>query len=161
MAKDIQPGGFTLKFKDGQLSLHANSVGPTGNKKVPPGTLLQLIRAGAMKKEEVAGSEPYTLDPKKMVMIAGAQTGPDKLLIKGIDQALAKPLALAEVVTKLLIKGIDQAPDFVAPGQCPAKIIVGGPYWFVPQDLHARVTHIHFPERATSNVKPSKIDYIF
>ena len=113
MAKDIQPGGFTLKFKDGQLSLHANSAGPTGNKKVPPGTLLQLIRAGAMKKEEVVGSEPYTLDPKKMVMIAGAQTGPDKLLIKGIDQA----------------------PDFVAPGQCPAKIIVGGPYWFVTQQL--------------------------
>ena len=123
MAKDVTPEGFTLKFVDGHLSLHANT-NATGNKKCPPGSVLYLIRDGKMKKVEGPGSEPYKLDPKKMVMVAPT----DKAAIMG------KPQTLKEVIEQLNIKVINEVPEFVAPGQCPAKLDTKFQYHFVPED---------------------------
>ena len=131
IAKDVTAEGFTLRFQDNNLSLHAKAVLPgnaaAGNKKVPPGTLLYLIREGGMKRVDGVGGVLYHLDPKTSVMIAPDPAG-------GPMGLGGKPLALAEVVEKLKIQIIAEVPEFVVAGQLPAKITISSKYWFIPKD---------------------------
>ena len=129
IAKDVTAEGFTLKFHDGSLSIHANlSIhAKVGNKKVVPGTLLHFIRDGMMTKKEAKGGVLYHLDQKTSVMIApNEKDGP-----MGLG---GKPLTLAQVVEQLKILTIDQFPEFVVAGQLPAKLITSHKYWFTPKD---------------------------
>lgn len=123
IATDVTAEGFTLKFQDGSLSIHANPNG-NGNKKLPPGSLLLLVKDGDIKKKETLGGVPYNFDQKTPVVIAPNEKG----------GALGKPSPLSEVVASLKIKTIDQVPEFVVAGQLPAKIVTSHKYWFVPQD---------------------------
>lgn len=131
IAKDVTADGFTLRFQDNNLSLHAKTVSPgsqpAGNKKVPPGTLLYLIRDGGMKRADALGGVLYHLDLKTSVMIAPDPSG-------GPMGLGGKPLALAEVVDKLKIQIIAEVPEFVVAGQLPAKITISSKYWFIPKD---------------------------
>ena len=128
IAKDVTGvPGFDLRFQDGQLSLHAKANAAAGNKKVPPGSLLYLIREGKMQKVEALGGVPYLLDPKTVVMIAASERG-------GPMGLGGKPLPLTAVADQLKIKTIDEFPELVAPGQLPAKMTTTHKYWFVPKD---------------------------
>ena len=131
VAKDVTAEGFTLKFQDGNLSIHAKSVHAksteAGNKKVPPGSVLLLVRDGGMKKAEALGGVLYHLEPKTSVMIAPMEKG-------GPMGLGGKPLTLNEVVEKLKIQTIDEVPDLVVAGQLPAKIATSHKYWFIPKD---------------------------
>ena len=133
IAKDITDGLFELQFKDGTLSLHANANAAAGNKKegnkkVPPGTVLYVIRDGGMKKVKTLGGVLYHLDPKTSVMIAPNEKG-------GPMGLGGKPLTLKAVVDKLKIKTIDEFTEFVLAGQMPDKLTTANKYWFVPKDL--------------------------
>ena len=127
IAKNVTAEDFTLKFQDGNLSIHAKTAA-AGNKKVPPGSLLLLVRDGGMKKvDSLNGGVLYQLDPKTLVMIAPNEKG-------GPMGLGGKPLTLTEVVEKLFIKIIDEVPEFVSAGQLPAKITTSHKYWFIPKD---------------------------
>jgi hypothetical protein len=127
IAKDVTAEGFTLKFQDGNLSIHAKTNAAAGNKKVVPGTLLHFIRDGMMTKKEAKGGVLYHLDQKTSVMIAPSEKdGP-----MGLG---GKPLTLAQVVDQLKILTIDQFPEFAVAGQLPAKLITSHKYWFTPKD---------------------------
>ena len=126
IAKDVTAEGFTLKFQDGSLSIHANPNG-NGNKKLPPGSLLLLVKDGNINKKEALGGVPYNFDSKTPVMLAPTEKG-------GAMGLGGKPLSLSEVVASLKIQTIDQVPEFVVAGQLPAKITTTNKYWFVPQD---------------------------
>ena len=127
IAKDVTAEGFILKFQDGNLTIHANPNAPnaSGNKKLPPGSLLFLVKDGDIKKKDApVGAVPYNFDSKTPVMIAPN----DSCGLGG------KPLPLSELVEKLKIQIIDQVPEFVTAGQLPAKIATSHKYWFAPKD---------------------------
>jgi hypothetical protein len=126
IARDVTAEGFTLKFQDDNLSIHAKT-NATGNKKLPPGSCLFLFREGKIEKRDGVGGVPYHLDPKTFVMLAPNEKG-------GPMPLGGKALTLTEVVDKFKIELIDQHTPFVVAGQLPAKLTTDNKYWFIPKD---------------------------